>query len=278
MKTYFLDDRYATSPVAPVSFLNRILGGWRWVFYAQYVVGVLRARKMAVRGLYDDSAWAESSFGVLRTIERNRGRFEITGIDRVRSAAGQGPLIFISNHMSTLETQVLPALIAPFMPVTFVVKERLATSPVFGPIMRSRDPITVGRKNPREDLEAVLRGGVERLQRGVSIIVFPQSTRSPVFNPEAFNTLGIKLASEAGVPVMPIAVKTDFWGDEGLFRGFGPIRPERTIHIEFGSLLKVAGRGKDQHLEIVKFIESRLSRWGAHEREARGAPQHHMSV
>ena len=278
MKTYFLDDRYATSPVAPVSFLNRILGGWRWVFYAQYVVGVLRARKMAVRGLYDDSAWAESSFGVLRTIERNRGRFEITGIDRVRSAAGQGPLIFISNHMSTLETQVLPALIAPFMPVTFVVKERLATSPVFGPIMRSRDPITVGRKNPREDLEAVLQGGVERLQRGVSIIVFPQSTRSPVFNPEAFNTLGIKLASEAGVPVMPIAVKTDFWGDEGLFRGFGPIRPERTIHIEFGSLLKVAGRGKDQHLEIVKFIESRLSRWGTHERETRGAAQHHMSV
>jgi hypothetical protein len=31
MKTYFLDDRYATSPVAPGSLLNRILGGWRWV-------------------------------------------------------------------------------------------------------------------------------------------------------------------------------------------------------------------------------------------------------
>ncbi len=266
MKTYFLDDRYATSPVAPVSFFNLILGGWRWAFYAQYVMCVLRARKMAVRGLYDDSAWAESSFSVLRTIERNRGRFEITGIDNVRSAAGQGPLIFISNHMSTLETQVLPVLIAPFMPVTFVVKERLTTSPVFGPIMRSRDPITVSRKNPREDLEAVLRGGVERLQRGVSIIVFPQSTRSPVFDPDAFNTLGVKLASKAGAPVMPIAVKTDFWGDGGLFRGFGPIRPERTIHIEFGSLLKVAGRGKDQHHEIVEFIKSRLSRWA--EREA----------
>ena len=263
MKTYFPDDHYTTSPLCPLSLLNRMLGGWRWVFYAQYVVGVLRARKMAVRGLYDDSAWAESSFGVLRTIERNRGRFDITGIDNVRTAAGQGPLVFISNHMSTLETQVLPALIAPFMPVTFVVKERLATSPVFGPIMRSRDPITVGRSNPREDLEAVIRGGVERLRRGVSIVVFPQSTRSPVFNPDAFNTLGVKLASKAAVPVMPIAVKTDFWGDEGLFRGFGPIRPERTIHIEFGRPFKVAGRGRDEHLEIVQFITSRLRRWGA---------------
>lgn len=262
MKTYFPDDRYTTSPLCPLSILNRMLGGWRWVFYAQYVAGVLRASMLAARGLYDDSAWAESSFGVLRTIERNRGRFDITGIGNVRAAAGQGPLVFISNHMSTLETQVLPVLIAPFMPVTFVVKERLATSPVFGPIMRSRDPITVGRRNPREDLEAVLRGGLERLQRGVSIVVFPQSTRSPVFNPEAFNTLGVKLASKAAVPVMPIAVKTDFWGDEGLFRGFGPIRPERTIHIEFGRPFKLAGRGRDEHLQIVQFIESRISRWG----------------
>jgi 1-acyl-sn-glycerol-3-phosphate acyltransferase len=144
-----------------------------------------------------------------------------------------------------------------------VVKESLVTSPVFGPIMRSRDPIAVGRKNPREDLETVLQRGVERLQRGVSIIVFPQSTRSPVFNPEVFNTLGIKLASKARVPVIPIAVKTDFWVEEGLFRGFGPIRPERTIHIEFGGPMTVTGRGKDQHLEIVEFIKSRLTRWGA---------------
>jgi 1-acyl-sn-glycerol-3-phosphate acyltransferase len=199
----------------------------------------------------------------LRIIERNRGRFEISGIENVRNAASRGPFVFISNHMSTLETQILPVLIVPFMPVTFVVKEGLVTGSMFGPIMRSRDPIVVGRKNPREDLETVLQGGVERLQRGVSIIVFPQSTRSPVFNPEVFNTLGIKLASKAGMPVIPIAVKTDFWGEEGLFRGFGPIRQERTIHIEFGGPMTVTGRGKDRHLEIVEFIKSRLSRWGA---------------
>jgi 1-acyl-sn-glycerol-3-phosphate acyltransferase len=263
VNTYFSENRYTTSPDVHISFLNRILGGWRWAFYADYIAGVFRVRSLATRGLLDDSAWAESSMMVLRIIERNRGRFEISGIDKVRNAASQGPFVFISNHMSTLETQILPVLIVPVMPVTFVVKESLVTSPVFGPIMRSRDPIAVGRKNPREDLETVLQRGVERLQRGVSIIVFPQSTRSPVFNPEVFNTLGIKLASKARVPVIPIAVKTDFWVEEGLFRGFGPIRPERTIHIEFGGPMTVTGRGKDQHLEIVEFIKSRLTRWGA---------------
>jgi 1-acyl-sn-glycerol-3-phosphate acyltransferase len=262
MKTYFPEDRYSTAANTPVSLLHRFLGKWRWTFYLQYLGVVVAARKLAVRGVYDDAAWAESSLDILRIIERNRGRFEIAGMDNLRENAGAGPFVFISNHMSTLETQILPVLIAPLLPVTFVVKEGLVTSRVFGPIMRSRDPVVVKRENPREDLEEVLREGGERLRRGISLIVFPQSTRSPVFRRELFNTLGVKLAAAAGAAAFPIAVKTDFWGEEGLLRGFGPVRPQRTIHFEFGKPLVVSGRGKEQHLEILEFIESRLRLWG----------------
>ncbi len=263
MITCFPGDRYTTAVDVPISARTRLLGGWRWSFYLDYLSVVIAASRLARRGLYDDPAWVASSRAVMRAIERNRGRFEIEGIDRVRAAAPGGPFVFIANHMSTLETQVLPALIAPFLPVTFVVKESLVRGPVFGPIMRSRDPIVVRRRSPREDLEEVLREGRARLARSVSVIVFPQSTRSAVFRREAFNTLGVKLAAAAGVPVIPVALKTDFWGEGGVIRGFGPIRPERTIHIEFGEPLQVVGRGHEQHLRIVGFIESQLARWGA---------------
>jgi 1-acyl-sn-glycerol-3-phosphate acyltransferase len=263
LKTYFPGDRYSTAANAPLSSLHRLLGRWRWSFYLQYLGVVVAARRLAVRGLYDDAAWAESSLDILRIVERNGGRFEIAGIDNLRRSAGAGPFVFIANHMSTLETQILPVLIAPLLPVSFVVKEGLVSSRVFGPIMRSRDPVVVKRRNPREDLEEVLREGGERLRRGVSLVVFPQSTRSPVFRRELFNTLGVRLATAVGVAALPIAVKTDFWGEEGLFRGFGPVRPERTIHIEFGQPLAVSGRGKEQHLEILEFIESRLGLWQA---------------
>jgi 1-acyl-sn-glycerol-3-phosphate acyltransferase len=271
MKTYFPHDSYVTPADTPISPASRLIGGWRWVFYTPYFGIVLEARSIALRGLYDDSAWAESSLSVMRMIERHGGRFDVRGLGNLRSAAG--PFVFIANHMSTLETQVLPVLIVPFMPVTFVVKASLVTGNMFGPVMRSRDPIAVGRKNPRDDLEAVLNGGAERLARGVSIIVFPQSTRSPVFRPEGFNTLGTKLAARAGVPVIPVAIKSDFWGDRGLFHGFGKIKPERTIHFEFGSPIKVEGRGKEQHLQIVEFIGSRLRRWGAEGMDNPAAPR-----
>ena len=152
-------------------------------------------------------------------------------MDKVR--AHQGPLVFVSNHMSTLETLVLPGLIRPLKPVTYVVKRKLLGGFFWGPIMRSRNPIAVSRTDPRADLEVVLAEGQARLASGISVIVFPQGTRTQVWKRRAFNSLGIKLASKAGVKVMPVALKTDYWGSSGLFRGFGPVHqgPHHTFRI-----------------------------------------------
>ena len=263
VRTLYPGDRYETPEGSAKPFLRFLSKLWRWFFYLQYFQEVLYSKGLADRGVYDDEEWAESSLRVVRIIERNGGRFSITGIDQLRRYRDQGPFVFISNHMSTLETQVLPSIIAPFMPVTFVVKESLTTHPYFGSVMRSRNPIAVKRKNPREDLDTVLREGRERLANGMSVIVFPQSTRTPVFSRETFNTLGVKLASSAGVSAFPIAVKSDFWGEKGIMRGFGPIRPGRRIHIALGEPMTVQGRGKQEHQQIVEFIEEHLAAWGA---------------
>jgi 1-acyl-sn-glycerol-3-phosphate acyltransferase len=93
--------------------------------------------------------------------------------------------------------------------------------------------------------------------------VFPQGTRTELWKRSGFNSLGVKLASKAGVPIMPVALKTDFWGSSGLFRGFGPVRRDRMIHIEFGEPMSISGRGKTEHEACLDFIESRLRAWGA---------------
>jgi 1-acyl-sn-glycerol-3-phosphate acyltransferase len=165
--------------------------------------------------------------------------------------------------MSTLETVVLPGLVCPMKKVTYVVKNKLMTGKVWGPIMRSRDPISVSRTDPRADLETVLREGQARLASGISVIVFPQGTRTEVWKREGFNSLGVKLASKAGVRVMPIAIKTDYWGSSGPVRGFGPVHRDREVYIEFGEPMGVSGRGKAEQEACLDFIESRLKAWGA---------------
>lgn len=254
---YGHEDTYV-SPSAPVgAFPGQFPAIY---FYARIFTGpVPWLCRRAARGMCDDTAWVYSSVWLADILEASGCRIIIEGLDNVRSQAG--PCVYIANHMSTLETFLLPGIIRPHHPVTFVVKKSLTTMPFFGPVMRSRDPVAVGRVNPREDLALVLEEGTKRLKKGISIIVFPQSTRSPVFSRAHFNSIGVKLARKAEVPVIPLALKTDAWAQGKLIKDFGAIKPAIPVHFKFGEPLAVNGNGKKEHETICRFIEQALDSW-----------------
>ena len=259
MKPFFDGDAYTTPPDTRRFFIDRLPLG-RYALYAKFAPIVFKARRSALSGTYDDEEWAKSSYNTMKIIEGCGGRFEITGFDTLRNL--KEPVVFIANHIGTLETLALPVLIVQFRKATYVVKEKLVNGPIFGPVMRSRNPITVGRVDPRRDLEAVLTGGKELLESGYSIIIFPQSTRRDVFRRSQFNSLGIKLALHAGAGIVPVALKTDFWSNGKMHTGFGPVYRDRKIHFAFGPLMTPTGRGKSEHAAIIEFIESHLREWG----------------
>ncbi len=247
-----------------VSFLWKVLptlGFYRYIFPI-----IWKAGAKAKKGAYDTDEWCRSSLAVLRALEHIGVNVEVTGIDHFREL--KGPCVFLANHMSTLETFVLPVIIAPIKPFTFVVKQSLVQTPVFKYVMRSRDPITVGRTNPREDLKAVLEGGTERLNAGISLVIFPQTTRFLDFDPKKFNTIGIKLARRANVPVVPVALKTDAWGNGRILKDFGKMAPSKKVHFAFGSPLRIRDRGSEEHEKVIEFIAGRVDQW----REEDGVP------
>lgn len=238
---------------------DRILFNSRWFFYLLLARVVLKSSRLAVKGKYDDRQWIKSSFQLLRHLEGCGGRFHIEGLDNLGKTAD--PLVIISNHMSSLETVIFPCIIASCRPVTFVVKDSLVKGPIFGPVMRSRNPVVVGRENAREDFRTVMTEGKKILNKGLSLIVFPQSTRSIDFIPGKFNSLGIKLAQKAGVEVLPVAIKTDFWGESKTIKGFGPLNREKPIRMTFGEPMTIKGNGREEHRRIIEFIGSHLEQW-----------------
>jgi len=230
------------------------------LFYLKLIHIVIRASNKAKAGEYGDIHWIESSQEVLQQLEKVGVGVEITGIENV--VAQSGPVVFIGNHMSMMETLVLPAVIQPLKPVTFVVKEALLSYPVFQHVMRSRNPIAVSRTNPRQDLKVVLTEGQERLQRGISVIVFPQTTRSHVFSPEQMSSIGVKLAKKAEVPVIPLALKTDCWQNGRWIKDFGRLDIAKTAHFAFGRpIAKVMGKGDEEQALVNAFIDGELQSW-----------------
>ncbi len=196
----------------------------------------------------------------MKLLESCGGRFHVRGLENLRKV--EGPVVFIGNHMSTLETMVLPFLIAPTKDVTFVVKDALVKSWAFGPVMRSRDPIVVSRHNSREDLVNVITQGQKILAGGRSVAIFPQSTRRIEFRPEEFNSLGVKLAAKAGVKVIPFALKTDFWRNGWFVKDLGPlVAASRDVYFTFGEPMDIRGTGKDENKAIIEFIQANLNAW-----------------
>lgn len=230
------------------------------LFYLRLVGIVIRAGSKAKAGNYTDADWIDSSHNVVRQLEKAGVKVEVTGIGNVVDQAG--PVVFIGNHMSMMETLVLPVMLQPIKPITFVVKESLLSYPVFQYVMRSRNPIAVSRTNPRQDLKVVLAEGQERLQRGISVIVFPQTTRSYAFAPEQMSSIGVKLAKKANVPIIPLALKTDCWQNGRLVKDCGRLDTTKTAHFSFGKpIVAVQGKGDEEQAVINAFIASELQKW-----------------
>jgi len=230
-----------------------------WAFYTKMVSIVWRASRWAKKGEYTSEKWIRSSVGIVRALESVGVKFEVENLTAFKKL--QSPCVFIGNHMSTLETFVLPCIIRPYLEIAFVVKEDLVKYPFFKHVMISTDPIVVTRTDARSDLRAVLDRGQERLRRNISVIIFPQKTRTVDFNPKQFNTIGIKLAKRAGTPIVPFALKTNAWGNGRRIKDFGKIDPSKTVHIRFGDPMTIKNHGKEEHEFIIRFIQDKLRTW-----------------
>jgi 1-acyl-sn-glycerol-3-phosphate acyltransferase len=242
-------------------FLAHHLPGWRaFIYYARIAMAFVSARLDACRGKLTSERWLKASIRCLKAAESAGGCLNVSGLEGI--ARHKGPVVYIANHMSILETIILPSFTLAFNDVTFIIKDELRNYPIIGGVMKALNLIAVYRKNPREDLKIVLNEGHNRIRQGCSVVIFPQATRSTVFDKKIFNTLGVKLARRAGVPVVPIALKTDFHGTGRWLKDIGPINPERLLYFKFGNPTPVVGDGHATHQHVVGFISQNLKFWG----------------
>ena len=230
------------------------------IYYTQLFFTILTESLTARKKSYEGKTWGKGSLRILKVAESAGGKFHVSGLKALDDLKGQ--VVYVANHMSLLDTLVLPCILLTFGKVTFVVKEGLLRYPVLGTIIRAIHPVAVTRKNPRNDLKAVMGKGRALIADGCSIIIFPQATRSATFDQTTFNSMGVKLAQRAGVPVVPVALKTDFQGNGRLIKDMGAVDPGKELYIKFGNPMFVEGKGQDIHKKVVQFIVENLKSWG----------------
>lgn len=248
----------------PGSLRDPPLRGGIWAgmrFYFGGIGGVIAQGNRAIRDRsFSMETLGQLSWHLVHCAETMGTPVSFEGFESMRMIDKQ-PAVIVANHMSMVETMLLPAGVFANGPMVIVAKRSLTKYPGFGRILEASRPIFVDRTNPRQDLADVLEQGVRRLKEGSSVLLFPQGTRLTVFDPRRFNSLGAKLAKRAGVPLIPVACKTDFSKPGRRFRDLGPVDPALPIRFAAGPILDSARPQRELQEACTGHIIRFLKQW-----------------
>jgi 1-acyl-sn-glycerol-3-phosphate acyltransferase len=126
-------------------------------------------------------------------------RVRVTGLD----ALGPGETyVFVANHQSFYDIPVLFWWL-PYQ-VRIIAKESLGSVPFLGWHLRRTGHVLVNRSKP--DRVAILRCWRDLVSKGLSLLVFPEGTRSPDGRVGWFKGGSFMMALEARLPLVPLSL------------------------------------------------------------------------
>jgi 1-acyl-sn-glycerol-3-phosphate acyltransferase len=127
-------------------------------------------------------------------------RVRYHGLDRAKPGPAR---IFACNHQSAVDIWAL--LVAVPLTTRFVAKQELFDIPFLGWALRAGGFVPIARGDHNRALHD-LRVAASRIQRGCSVVLFPEGKRSSDGRLRAFKKGAFHLALEAHVPVVPVAI------------------------------------------------------------------------
>ncbi len=143
-----------------------------------------------------------------------------------------GSYIYMSNHLSNFDIPILMS----YLPVQFrwLAKAELFRIPLFGYAMKRAGYISIDRSDRKSAIQS-LNKAAKIIRNGVSVVIFPEGTRSQDNNIQPFKKGGFFLAIDSGVHIVPIII-----------HGTWSIMPKKQFLVKPGNVV----------LEITSPIES----------------------
>lgn len=221
--------------VVPVALYLLICAAWGANSHFLY--------RVAVFWLWLAVAGAQKILGIRYVVE---GAHHLPNQDK--------PAVLLVKHQSTYETFLMPVIMPKDL--AYVFKKELLYVPFFGWAIGRLDMIHIDRSLRKQAFQKVAQQGKELLQKGIWVIMFPEGTRIPRGQAGQYKSGGTRLAIDAGVPVVPIAVNSgQCWPRKAFVKQAG------VVTVSIGAPIESLGREPDELMaEVQQWIESEMHR------------------
>ncbi|MFI6937902.1 lysophospholipid acyltransferase family protein [Streptomyces sp. NPDC050418] len=168
-------------------------------------------------------------------------KIDLKGSEHIPSSGGA---VLVSNHISYMDFIFAGLAARPQKRlVRFMAKDSVFRHKISGPLMRGMKHIPVDRAQG----EQAYAHALDSLRKGEVIGVFPEATISTSFTLKTFKSGAARLAQEAGVPLIPVAL----WGTQRLWTKGKPRNFKRShipVTIRVGEPLEAP---KDQYAGAI---------------------------
>jgi 1-acyl-sn-glycerol-3-phosphate acyltransferase len=197
--------------------IGRLLFCWSW-FVAGALLLLIAPPVLLVARLANRSDWVYpwANWGARMWLRLSGVKVKVTGQELLDP---KQPYVFVANHWSYLDAAPLFAFTGRRMGM--VGKKELLKAPILGYGMGFVNVIAIDRSNRERAVES-LRIATERLRSGISFGVCPEGTRARPGEMLPFKKGAFHMAVQAGVPIVPIALKN---ADQLMGRGMAEAWP-----------------------------------------------------
>ena len=152
--------------------------------------------------------------------------------------------IIISNHQSLYDIIALVTTLG--IQYRWFIKNEILKIPLFGYALYASRNIFIDRSNTAKTIESINKG-IDRLPKGVSIMVFAEGTRSPDGQIHEFKKGGIVTAVRRNIPILPVTVN----GSRRILpKGSLVVKPGK-IQVVIGDPIETSGYTTDTVQELI---------------------------
>lgn len=168
------------------------------------------------------------------------------------------PVVILSKHQSAWETVALQEIFPNWL--VFVLKKELLRVPFIGWALAAVREISIDRSAGLDALEQIVEQGRDRLQRGYSVVIFPEGTRVAPGSRRRFKAGGAHLAVRTGYKVVPVAHNAGECWPRNAF-----VKTPGRVKVSVGAPIDPAGKTADQlNKEVEIWIENEMRRLSPH--------------
>jgi 1-acyl-sn-glycerol-3-phosphate acyltransferase len=198
-----------------------------WIFFWAAIATLILAVPIITAGLLSRTgnlAFSLSKLWAYTMLAVSFVRTEIKNREKIQQGASY---IIISNHQSLYD--IIALVTALGIQYRWFIKKEILKIPLFGYALYASRNIFIDRSNTAKTVESINKG-IDRLPKGVSIMVFAEGTRSPDGQIHEFKKGGFVTAVRRKIPILPVTVN-----------GSRRILPKRSLDVKPGKIQVVIG-------------------------------------